>query len=184
MTLRWRIAITWGMLAIGGCSLTNNSPRVESPAPDWNLLKRQHRETKQSTCILASSPRALASGVGMDEIRVIIAQDGRVTLTSSTEPFDLTALRQIGIRIDENAPFLSPTPRSPTELTFSMQESDSLLSQMKAGKTARIQIALMPRKELLTGVYSLRGFEPALTSYRMCEVLKARESVPKSVLSE
>lgn len=184
MTLKWRFAITWGVLAIGGCALTSNSPRVERPAPDWNLVKRQHSETKQSTCILASSPRALASGVGMDEIRIIIALDGRITLTSSTEPFDLTALGQMGVRIDENPPFLSPTPRSPTELTFSTQESESLLSQMKAGRAARIQIALQPRKELLTGVYSLRGFELALTSYRMCEVLKARESVPKSVLRE
>lgn len=181
MTLKWRIAIIWGVLAIGGCALNHTSPRVERPAPDWNLVKRQHRETKQSTCILASSPRALATGVGMDEIRVIIAQDGRITLTSSTGPFDVTALGQMGIRIDDNTPFLSPSPRSPTELTFSMQESESLLSQMKAGRTARIQIALMPRKELLTGVYSLRGFESALTSYRMCEVLKSRESIPKSV---
>ena len=184
MAVKWQIAVAWGWFAISGCTLIGNSPRVDSPAPDWTLVKRQHSETKQSTCILASAPRALASGVGMDEIRVIIAQDGRITLTSSTEPFDLTALGQMGIRIDENAPFLSPSPRSPTELTFSLQESQSLLSQMKAGRTARIQIALMPRKELLTGVYSLRGFETALTSYRMCEVLKARETIPKSVLHE
>jgi hypothetical protein len=175
---------TFIVFLLAACTQGQEAPNVHGQAPDWSLVKRLNHITKVSYCMLASSPRALASGLGMDEIRILVAKDGRVMLTSSSEPFDMTALHQMGIRIDGNTPFLAPTPRSPTELSYSASVSEALLLQMKSGKSARIQIALMPRRELLTGIYSLQNFEPALTTYRMCEVLRAEEIVPKSALQE
>lgn len=176
--------LTLGIITLAACTSMQKAPNVQGQAPDWSLVKRLNHVTKVSYCILTSSPRALASGLGIDEIRILVAKDGRVMLTSSSEPFDMTALHQMGIRIDDNPPFLAPTPRSPTELSYSATASEALLSQMKSGKSARIQIALMPRRELLTGVYTLQNFEPALTTYRMCEVLRADEMVPKAALRE
>lgn len=176
--------LTLVIITLAACTPVQEAPNVQGQAPDWSLVKRLNHVTKISYCVLASSPRALASGLGMDEIRILVAKDGRVMLTSSSEPFDMTTLHQMGIRIDDNTPFLAPTPRSPTELSYSASVSEVLLSQMRSGKSARIQIALMPRRELLTGVYSLQNFEPALTTYRMCEVLRAEEMVTKSALRE
>lgn len=174
--------LTFLLIGLSACAQKQEAPDVRGQAQDWTLVKRLNHVTKVSYCVLTSSPRALASGVGMDEIRVLVAKDGRVMLTSSSEPFDLTALNQVGIRVDDHTPFLAPKPHSPTELRYSSEDSDALLALMKRGRSARIQVALLPRKELLTGVYSLQNFEAALTTYRMCEVLRTEEVIPKSAL--
>jgi len=105
-----------------------------------------------------------------------IHSNGLVSLQSDHDPFDLAVRDEMGVQVKGEAPVLAPRlGSSPKELTFSPQDSARLLDQLAKGSWARIQVALVPRKEMLTAAYSLKGFEEALRSYRMCEVFRAKQ---------
>lgn len=158
---------------IGTACGTSSSVKKAENTNGWKLKQSPRSDNNGLICALSSPPKRYATGAGVDEERILVHADGTVSLRTVLDAFDTRAIRQIGISVDDRPAFLAPTPVGSHELRFTAQDSEALLEQMTAGRTARIQVALHPRKELLTGVYSLRGFEQALLNYRMCEVMDA-----------
>lgn len=146
----------------------------------WSVARSNGEAPTHEQCKLLSSPKTYSTGAGSDQIRVEVSNSGLVSLITQEDPFDTRALDQIGLRVDDGNAVLKPQPKSAQRLTFGERESTVLLDQMRAGESLRIQIVLYPRKELLTGVYSLRGFESALLTYRMCEVMRAEQEAKKT----
>lgn len=160
---------------LGGCAgpISNHDHPSEVA---WQLQRGEATVTTPPSCALVSAPQTFATGVGLGHVRLRIHSNGLVSLQSDHDPFDLGVREQMGIQVKEHAPVLAPQAgSSPQELTFSPEDSARLLDQLARGTWARIQVALVPRKEMLTAAYSLNGFDEALRSYRVCEVFRAKQ---------
>lgn len=170
----------WLLSACAGQMNNHDHPAEVS----WQLQRGGATVTTPPSCALVSAPQSFATGVGLGHVRLRIHSDGLISLQSEHDPFDLAIRDQMGIQVKGQTPVLAPRiGNSPQELTFSPQDSARLLDQLASGTWARIQVALVPRKEMLTAAYSLKGFEEALRSYRVCEVFRAKqegESQPPS----
>ncbi len=175
-----KCAATILALTLGGCETlqpeSTQPMSVGEAKAMWSVARSNGGSLSSEQCKLLSSPKTYSSGAGSDEIRVEVSNSGLVSLITQEDPFDTRALDQIGLRIDDRDAVLKPQPHGAQRLTFNERESGLLLDQMREGSSLRIQIVLYPRKELLTGVYSLRGFESALLTYRMCEVVRAEQA--------
>lgn len=164
-----------GLVALGACANQPSDHNHRASAP-WQLQRGGSTNASAPNCVLASAPQPFVTGVGLDHVRVRIHSDGLVSLQSDHDPFDLAVRDQMGIQVKGHAPMLAPrVGSSPKELTFSSEMSAKLLEQLANGSWARIQVALVPRKEMLTAAYSLEGFDEALKSYRVCEVFRAKQ---------
>lgn len=142
----------------------------------WQLQRTGATTSAPASCVLVSAPQPFATGAGLDHVRLRIHSDGLVSLQSDHDPFDLAVRDEMGVQVKGEPPVLAPrVGHSPKELTFTPQDSARLLDQLAQGSWARVQVALVPRKEMLTAAYSLKGFEEALRSYRMCEVFRAKQ---------
>lgn len=163
------------VLFLNACASTDQEHNHKADAP-WLLQRRVATATAPPACTLISAPTAFSTGAGLDHVRIRIHSDGLLSLQSDHDPFDITVRDQMGVQVKGQAPVLAPRlGSSPREMTFSPADSAKLLEQFAEGKWARIQVALVPRKEMLTAAYSLKGFEEALRSYRMCEVFRAKQ---------
>lgn len=143
----------------------------------WHTERQVAQSNRTAACTLFSSARPFSSGAGLDQVRIIIHRNGIVSLQSTQDAFDTKIRAQIGVRVDDHAAMLAPKAGiTPRELTFSAAESTKLIDQLKTGRVARIQVALAPRKELLSTTFSLDEFPEALQEYRMCEVVRAEQA--------
>lgn len=177
-TLRW-IAIA--LLAVFFTACQTVSPqakpsRLGDQRQAWTVDRADARTQPPDDCILSSSAKTYSTGAGTDQVRVQISEGGIVSLVTEQDPFDERALAQMGMRVDDQDAVLMPNLTRSRQLMFSAPQSAQLLEQMRTGNNLRIQIVLFPRQELLTGVYPLRGFDNALLTYRMCEVMSAEQN--------
>lgn len=160
---------------LAACASPPSDHNHRAGAP-WQMQRGGATATMAASCVLVSAPQPFVTGVGLDHVRLRIHDDGLVSLQSEHDPFDLAVRDEMGVQVKGQTPVLAPRMgSSPKELTFSPQDSARLLDQLANGSWARIQVALVPRKEMLTAAYSLEGFEEALRSYRMCEVFRAKQ---------
>lgn len=179
-TASLRALLLASLVILAGCANQPSDHNHRASAP-WQLQRGGATGANAPSCVLASAPQPFATGVGLDHVRVRIHSDGLVSLQSDHDPFDLTVRDQMGIQVKGHAPMLAPRlGSSPKELTFSPEISAELLEQLASSSWARIQVALVPRKEMLTAAYSLKGFDEALKSYRVCEVFRAKQEGDRS----
>lgn len=162
------------------CSGVSHLEKADVKQP-WKVEKQAQSTAGYDSCSLVSNPENFSSSYGISPIKILVEQDGLVRLQSSNDAFDLKALDQIGIRVDENAPVLKPSKdTTPQSLIFNEAASNKLLKQMEAGATVRVQVALLPKRELLSGAYSLTGFSDTYLEYKICRVF-ARDEAKKEM---
>jgi hypothetical protein len=160
-------------IVLSGCAGTSGGLHA-SAYDKWQVQKTIDRATRNTQCALLSPAKNYASGIGLDTVYIKVAQDGIVWLETRHDPFNKRATPYMGIKVDENPPVLGPVRTSNQRvLRFSPQDSERLLQQLAEGDLVKIQVSLHPRQEMITGRYSLEGFEDALLKYRVCEVMSA-----------
>lgn len=177
-TLR-SIAIALSVIVITACQTLSpqaKPSKIGEQRQSWKVDRAETRAPQPDDCVLSSSAKTYSTGAGTDQVRVQISEGGIVSLVTEQDPFDERALAQMGMRVDDQDAVLKPNLARSRQLMFSPLQSAQLLEQMRTGNSLRIQIVLFPRQELLTGVYPLRGFENALLTYRMCEVMSAEQN--------
>jgi hypothetical protein len=139
----------------------------------WQLERSADPHSGTASCALNSAATRFVTGAGVDYVRLVVHRGGLVSIQAEHDSFDLDVRTQMGIEVQGHGALTAPARgASSRELTYSSAESERLLEWFTTSDWARIQIALLPRKEMLTAPYSLEGFEDSLRAYRMCEVFR------------